>query len=622
MLVINDNSVVVYSGLELKQALENDNGYINIYFGSDIVLTNGITINKNKQVITIDGQYENVRHKYEDKKSTSTSDTITASNTNTLVIVKNMDITSYNYYGIIYVAENTSFKNISVEYNNITYLGPQISFNPVGLTRFVDSTITVQDNYAAGNEVAECNRIEMGGKCVITHNSQGNSSFWFRNDSPSMTILENANITFISTYRELIYGINNLELNIKTNATFNVTVYNGLGYGNYGTGNTTISSGASFIIKQTKQNSAYATWYSYGKLLIDDASLRMINDFSSSNAANYNIYFGSANASLILNNPREIVLYNVNANIMYSAYTIPFNFEFSRINLFQKAININDLISKGTLPTFAWYKKNQISSISGTFSNSKTTVTASSFVSEDLLTLPSLDNFIFVNKRIMSIGDTTLHINSITDESTQIIGYTVSKASVLITYDEVSAVTEADENGKFIYNLASTLPIGTIITFNLKTSQDLIYKTDSVTIVYAGDITIISAPEEISFVLNPISLNPLLCPKSNDIEVKILDTRIYKTPWSLLGSLNHDLVTENGDILKESIVILNGNDISILSETPIVLFENSNEEENEISINWAKNEGILLNVKNPIMAKRTYKAKLTWQLRVNEKEDE
>lgn len=348
----------------------------------------------------------------------------------------------------------------------------------------------------------------------------------------------------------------------------------------------------------------------------------MINDFSSSNAANYNIYFGNANASLILNNPREIVLYNVNANIMYSAYTIPFNFEFSRINLFQKTININDLISKDTLPTFAWYKKNQISSISGTFSNSKTTVTTSSFVSEDLLTLPSLDNFIFVNKRIMSIGDTTLHINSITDESTQIIGYTVSKASVLITYNEVSAVTEADENGKFIYNFVSTLPIGTIITFNLKTHQDLIYKTDSVTIVYAGDITIISAPEEISFVLNPISLNPLLCPKSNDIEVKILDTRIYKTPWSLLGLLNHDLVTENGDILKESIVILNGNDISILSETPIVLFENSNEEENEISINWAKNEGVLLNVKNPIMAKRTYKAKLTWQLRVNEKEDE
>ena len=79
------------------------------------------------------------------------------------VIVKNMDITGYNYYGIIYVPDSSTYQNTIVEYNNITYIGPQICFHPFGLTRFIDSNITIQESYATGNEVAECNKVEMGG---------------------------------------------------------------------------------------------------------------------------------------------------------------------------------------------------------------------------------------------------------------------------------------------------------------------------------------------------------------------------------------------------------------------------------------------------------------------------
>lgn len=37
----------------------------------------------------------------------------------------------------MYQTENSVYKNIIVEYNNITYTGPQISFHPTGITSFI-----------------------------------------------------------------------------------------------------------------------------------------------------------------------------------------------------------------------------------------------------------------------------------------------------------------------------------------------------------------------------------------------------------------------------------------------------------------------------------------------------
>ena len=39
-----------------------------------------------------------------------------------------MDIKGYNYYGVIYVPESNPYANTVIEYNNITYEGPQMIF--------------------------------------------------------------------------------------------------------------------------------------------------------------------------------------------------------------------------------------------------------------------------------------------------------------------------------------------------------------------------------------------------------------------------------------------------------------------------------------------------------------
>lgn len=619
MTIINDNTVVVTTSDELKNALENNNGYTYIYIGNNITLTKGINISSFKTSITIDGTYENTRYQLEDMKSLSASNTISVtSNTTQNIIVKNIDIIGYNYYGIIYVKESNIFKDVSVEYNNIKYFGPQISFNPNGITRFIDSTITIDTNYATGNEVAECNKIEIGGTTTITHKSTANSSFWFRNDSPYLKILENANVNFISENRELIYGVTNLYFEIQQNAIFNVTTHNGLAYGTFGTETTIINQNATFNLKQTATNGSYSTWYSYGKITINkNANLYIINNYSGISSSNYNIYFSGSNTGLYITNPNEIILYNTTANIIYTSQTSNFEFDFQRINLFNTAIQINDNISVNTLPNYSWYKENDTSLITGTFTQTSTTIKSNNFTDEDLNTLPALDNFIFPNKKILSIGKLPLYVSKVTDEDTTIKGITDKNASVLISDSENSNVVVADENGSFIFTYDTPLPIGTIITFNVKKEHSLIYQTKKIQIIYSGELVIDEAPNQILFDLKPISTNPLICPRKNDVVIKVIDSRINSSNWKLYGTINHDLKSNDGKILKDSLIFIDeDNTINTLTENKTLIYtgENNNGEVKITNITWPNNQGILLQIKDTIQNNTTYEATITWTI--------
>ena len=619
MLIIDNTTVVVYSYDELKSALEGT--YTYVYLGSNITMTNGIKINRLTKEVIINGTYEGITYRLEDKKSLSASDTITvSSNITTKITVCNLKFIGYNYYGIIYIPDSNTYKDTTIEYKNIVYTGPQMAFNPYGLTRFIDSTITIDDNkLVTGNEVAECNRIEIGGNTTITHNSKGNSAFWFRNSTPYLNILENANVVFNSPNRELFYGVTNLELNILNNAIFNITAHNGMAYGNFGTGATNLYPNSSLIIKQTTQNGSYSTWYSYGKINVDtNASLRIINNFPNISASNYNINFSSS-GSLTLNNPKEVVLYNSKANIINTSGTLPFSFTFNRLNLFTSSITINDNITKDTLPTYSWHKSSDLITITGTFNSTTATILTSTLTKEDLQTLPSLTNFVFANKKILSIGDFPFRASSITDEDKIVSGLTLPNASVLITINDTSNIVLADDTGKFTYNLDSALPIGTYITFNVKNYQDLIYHTKKVQIVYSGDLTLDNATNMVEFLLTPISLNPIICPKKDDVNLIVTDTRINKTSWNIYASVTKDFESLKGNILDASIIYVDDDNNQIkLTETPQKIYTYTpNDDDLQVTITFTKDKHLLLLLNSKVINNNTYQTSIIWSIEAN-----
>lgn len=619
MTIIDDNTVVVFSSTELKNVLENDNEYTYIYFGDNISLDSGIKIASTKTNITIDGTYNSIVHSFEDRKSLVSSDTINVSYPSILKVkVCNMNVTGHNYYGVIYVPENTSYKNIIVEYNNITYIGPQLSYNPIGLTRFIDCNITIQDSdLTVGNEVAECNQIEIGGTTSIIHKSKSNSAFLFRNTNPSLKILTNSIVDFTSENRELFYGVNNLSFSVLSNANFSVTSHNGMAYNNNGTLDSIIYSNATFILKQTARNGSYATWYSYGSITLNDnASLTIINNYENITSSNYNITF-SSNSSFNLNNPKKVVLYNKTANIINSSSSIPFTFEFSRTNLFTTAIQMDEDISLSTLPNYSWYKENATSKISGTFNSSSTKITSHNYTEEELKNLPSIDNFIFTNKKIFSVGDFLFRVDALTDTDLNISGKTLPLASILISYDNVSTVVKADSDGNFNYSYDSPLPIGTPISFNAKTYNDLLYHTKNIEIVYSGELLLESASKIVDFKLEPISKNPLLCPRASELVVNVIDSRVASTAWKLYASIKRDLTSQTGAILKDALVYKNKDGTILpLSTTPTLVYTGTKNSGSTLNtkVSWSDDEGILLMINDKVISDMEYETNIIWTI--------
>ncbi len=618
MTIINKNTVVVFSDLELKEVLESNNEYTYIYFGNNVSLSTGISISSSKSEVIIDGTYKNVTYEYTDQKKLGTGDAIAVISPLTKkVTVKNMKVTGYNYYGIIYVPDTDSYKDIVIEYTNINYIGPQISFNPRGLTRFIDDIITIQDSYASGNEVAECNKIEIGGNTTINHKSTSNSSFWFRNQNPTMTILNNAVVNFTSTSRELFYGVKDLMLTISKNASFYVTSYNGLAYGNYGTGTTLIDENAVFSLSKTNYNGSYATWYSYGEITLNSgSSLVIINDFPNIISSNYNIYFQGKQAGLILNNPLRLVLYNSIGNVISATDTTSFKFNYSRINLFDKAISMLDDISVQTLPTYSWYKSDNLSTINGTFTSTATTISDNNYTEEELNSLPGLTNFNIANKKIISVGTVEFMVNALTDTDTMMSGVTDINSSVLIEFNNFSTVVRANEDGEFSYSYTDTLPIGTVITFTVKKYNDVLYFTKKIQIVYSGELVLSSATKDIKFDPTVLSTNPVICPRLADIDITVSDSRINSTNWKLYASISHDLMSSDGLILKESLIYVDDDGTKVLSTIPVLVY--TGEENGGVTkvtnINWAKDKGILLCLNDPLMNNVEYETKIIWTI--------
>lgn len=561
--------------------------------------------------------YDGVQHEFVDQKKLGTHDGIYVTSAATAkVTVKNMTVTGYNYYGVIYVPEQASYAATCVEYISVTYTGPQLSFNPYGLTRIIDSVITIKENYAAGNEVAECNKIEVGGTTTIIHTSTANSAFWFRNSSPSFTVLRGSKVYFTSSSRELFYGVTNLNLVVSKDASIYIVSHNGLAYGTYGTGSTTVEENAVLTITKTGYSGSYATWYSYGAITVSNgATLSVINEYTNITTQNYNISFVGTDSGLVLNNPEKVVLYNTVASAIYAQSTAKFDFTYTRINLFENAVDMTQNISSTTLPTFAWYKEGEVSKVTGTFTSSKTNISYTNYTEEELNALPSLDNFNFNGKKIISLGTFMFVVGGVTTKDTMLQGVTLPYASLVISYEDKEGVAVANENGEFSYSYGVELKEGTEIILNCKTYNDVLYYTKKIQIVYSGELVISEATKHFNFEVYAMSLSPVICPRQGALKITVIDSRVNSSEWKLYAKLNSQMQSKEGDALENALVFVDStHNIHVLSDTPVLVYTGSPNIEGVsiTSVEWSEDEGVLLQLLSPIMNGRVYDAEITW----------
>lgn len=604
MEIINKKKVGISTSEELKDILENDNGYEYIYLMNNITLESGIKINEKKERIVIDGTYNSNRYTLTGMNSTSDSDTIIVSKNNKEVVVRNMNINYTNTYGVIYVPLDTNYIGILTTYNNINFNGTRLAYNPYGNVKIIDSHIIIEEtNGIASLEICMGNYVIIGGKTTMTSSSLNSSLFYFRNNlNPSIVFLCKSNVTISTDTKEFMTGTNKLNFTILHDTYVNITTANGLGSNPvYGTNNVLIDERATLIFIQ-KSHQRVPVWAVFGTFTMKkNSNLEIINSYSSTPADNYNIQFKGSNCKLILDNPNSVIMYSRNASVFYTNNTLDYSIICKRINLWK---NSNTLTSAGDiydLPEYSWYKDEGLLEISGTANSTTTTITNHNLTDEELKKMPDLNNFILQSKKEFSIGDSIINVHPIDSSKNKISGHTTNMADILIKYNDNVEVVNADNNGYFECTLENTISDGTEIELISNVASSFIYGTRIVTSPYNGELSLMDTTKIFNFSLVPISSNPIIFGKSESISLVVVDSRINSSEWKIYAYMEKPLTSQNGYTLPGVLVFKKLDDETIsLNETPSLVFKgtNNNGDAKRTLITWSKEKGPLLDLTN------------------------
>lgn len=407
MNIINKKTVVVSTSNELKDVLEKDNRYEYIYLDNDITLESGITINKNKSKITINGTYKDILHTLIGMDSLDSTDTIICSSSTKEVKIKNIKIINTNIHGIIYVPMEDSYEDIITIYENIIFNGTKLSLNTYGVVKINNSTITIEaTNNVEPQEVCEATYVIIGGKTNIFSSSLNFPLFLFSEKSlnPYVVFLCKSDVILSIDSREFMSGTNKLNFTILHDTKVHLTTGNGFSSeSNYGANNVLIDERASFIFIE-KNYRTIPMWGIFGTLTVkEDSELQLINSYNNTPGDNYNIHFKGTDCKMFIENPKNLVLYSKNSNVIYTDNLLNFNIKCSRINMWLNSTDISSAGDINDLPNYSWYKESNLLEIEGLITSSLTSITKYNITPSELKNLPDIGNFAFQSKKQFSI---------------------------------------------------------------------------------------------------------------------------------------------------------------------------------------------------------------------------
>lgn len=615
MQIINDNTVVVNNSEELKQVLSETNDYTYVFFGSDITLTSGFTINSNKTEIVIDGTYNNNKYTYTNNLTEST-DVINANKQNKKIVLKNMNIISSHTYGVVYVPSHPNYNDLVVEYNNINFSGVELSCNYYGTTKINDSMISgVDTNNVTVKKICDSNRIIIGGNTTITSNSTVDPVFFFNDVIPSyIKIVPNSHVN-ITTNEELMNGTNKLDLIVGHGSEFLLTTGNGFSITTtHGARNVLIEEMANFTFIE-KSHQRIPMWSIFGNLTVKEgASFSVINTYMKTPSDNYNIYFKGSNQKIIFDNPKYINIYTKNANVMYTNNPVNFSFKFSRINMWIYALDYLSACTLDDTPAYYWYKENSLAEINGVFDKNTTTITSHNFTESELNSLTDINSFSFQNIKILTIGMLKINIHPINNSINTISGHTIPYSAVLIEYDTKRLTTTANEEGLFEIDIDSAVPDNTRV--KITSCLNGCYTERKVNIPFNGELTLLKTTENIPFSTIPVSYNPIILHKKNMTEIRVVDSRINSTKWKLYINYVNPL-TSGDKVLIDSLKFKKFDNelINLTTNKQLVYESNSNNGNVEVSnITFSTDKGLMIIPNKNLLMDEDYCTLIIWSI--------
>lgn len=591
-------------------------------------MTARISYPTTKTNLTINGTYTNeqgvtTRHTLTDMNSSSITNSIyIASATSAIdVTLCNVDIVGKNYYGLVAVGAASSTKVVTLTYKNVNYTGPQISYNRQGTVRYIDSNITIKTSsgYASpSNELAEANRVEIGGKTTINHTSTGNAVFWFTYSNPSFKILENADVTITSESRETFYCDYSPEVTIGKGANVVVNTPKGMFYD---TGSSQlaksflIENDANLKVTQTAVKSGVGTLRCSGDFTVSDgASLYIANDLASSAP----LIQMAATATVKFENPKSVVLYNKNGNLIrWTSGTGKVVINSQVVNYWLSAKDFPEAGTLSDTPLYIWTKLNQSNvEIEAAASTSATTAVTTNVTSEDSSNPPSLQTFDLQNARVLSMGQLALKTDVISDAALNITGMTNAfanlKAEFSVSSEAKSVTGISDASSFFSLVLQETLPIGTSV--QITANDNFKNRSEILTVIYTGALEFKSVPSELAFKSAVVpSVKATVNRQDTDWSIIISDSRIQSSDWSLYASVKNPFTSSANHVLKDALVFIDEKDSGFIinNELTKIYSGSAVSSPTDITVKWLENQGMLLEIDPQDVFAESYSTTLT-----------
>ncbi len=628
---LEEISVVVNNYSELASAITGNNNYNTIYLNADIEMTARINFPTTKTDLTINGTYTNeqgvtVRHTLTDMNSASITDSIyiSSATSETNVTLCNMDIVGKNYYGIVAVEAASSTKVVTLTYKNVNYVGPQISYNRQGTVRYIDSNITIKNSsgYASpSNELAEANRVEIGGKTTIYHTSTGNAVFWFTYSNPYFKILENADVSITSESRETFYCDYSPEIIIGSGANVTVNTARGMFYD---TGSSQlaksflIDKNANLKVTQTAVKSGVGTIRCNGTFTVSDsASLYIANTLASSAP----LIQMAGSGTITFENPKSVVLYNKNGNLIrQTSGTGNVSINSQIVNYWLSAKDFPDAGTLSDMPLYIWTKLDGSNvKIDASASTSSTTSVTTNITSSDSETPLNVETFNLQNVRVLSMGQLSLKTNTISDAALSIAGMSNAssniKAEFLISSVMNSITGSSDSSGYFSLSLQDTIESGTPV--KITANDNFKNRSETLVVVHEGKLKFKTVPNTLDFKSSVISTVITTIERQKpDWSIEISDSRSSSSAWDLYASIKSPFSSVDNHTLKDALVFIDEKDNTfVIGNEPTKIYSgNSVSLPTDTVIKWSEKQGILLSVNPQDILAKSYSTVITWTL--------
>lgn len=618
-IIQEDGSIIVYTFQELKTVLTSPQQYPVVYIGDDMQFeAGGIAIHSSWTQLILDGTnpLTGERHTVTEYRSLSTNDTIRSTNANLSdITIRNIDISGKNYYGFVYIP---LYQGVTITYDNINYIGPQLTYNRYGTARYIDSNITLDQNgsasYAA--ELAEISFVEFGGDTTIISNTTSSSVIWIPTTSGSITVLEGSNVKIQTSYY-FTYPQNYVTpLLIEDNASFEYIGESGMTYGTTYFSEVTVGTNSTF--KATKKDtSGYAVLRVGSNLTIAENATFLLTQTNANAPA---LYMCVASANITLDSPNKVMLLSPTGYAMRFTGAGTLTATTQTINLWSTLPNgVVDTVTD--TPTHIWNQQDGSSfTTTATFSNLTTSTVTSSWqgTSTQWNGLLAKDTFNACNAKNIIFGKYILDVDAPIDIDTVTVnGVTNSNAEIAIYYGEEQKLANANADGSF------TIPVDFSeyilgIQVSVLSNHNQIKSYRIFTLEDISTLEFLFVPSEIPFQTTTIPARPTYISRNEpNITFSIQDTRGAGSTWRLDARSTSPFTSSDGNTLDGNFIYFteDGNTVT-LNETDSTVYNGTTQSDSITSLEWEPDIGLFFHLQTISTAKPNilYSSTIEWTL--------